>query len=307
MNPLDQADADFATLTRDVFDRHHRIQEGDSALYDRLVSLITPEYFGVPEDYFRDKTVLDAGCGSNANASFGFLSLDAAHVTSADVGEHWMDCARGRLARFGDRSTLSAQDVLAMTFPDASFDFVHCAGVLHHTADPAAGFRELARVTKRGGHTYITVMANGDGILYQWINAMRKRYSDDEGFRLLVNRLDGTALRRGLEWLLEAKESREPTPERERQFLFSLVDDDLALTIRDRLEAPTYWEFDFSEAQLRDWYEAAGYADVRRISRYTHGFRNLRRFLAPLYEDYDHPAARLFFGEGYVQLIGTKL
>lgn len=298
--------ASLATLTRQIFDQHHRIQAASTELYERLVSLVSPGYFGVAEDYFLDKSVLDAGCGSNANASFGFLTMGARHVCSADLDDAWMDCARQRLAQFGDRSALQSQDVLNLTFGDGSFDFVHCAGVLHHTADPAGGFRELARVTRPGGATFITIMANGDGILYQWVNLLRRRYAEDELFRSLVSRVDGAMLTRFIEWLLDAKEQHEPTPEHERQVLLSLVDDDLALTIRDRLEAPTYGEFAFTEAEVRGWYEEAGYTDVRRITRYPEGFRNLRRFLAPMYEAYESPASRLLFGEGYVQMIGTK-
>ena len=89
---------------------------------------------------------------------------------------------------------------------------------------------------------------------------------------------------------------------RDREFLSSLVDDDLILTVKDRLQAPTYWGFNFSEAQLRGWFEARGYKDVRRLTRYTKHFANGRRFLAPLYYHYDHPVARFFLGEGYVQL-----
>jgi ubiquinone/menaquinone biosynthesis C-methylase UbiE len=296
----------FEQVTRGVFDRHHRVQAANSDLYDRLVSLVSPEYFGLPADHFRARTVLDAGCGSNANASFAFLALGAARVHSADLGEAWMDCARARLEPFAERSVLDAQDVLLLSYPDASFDFVHCAGVLHHTTDPARGFRELARVTRPGGRTFITMMANGDGLLYQGVNLLRRRYAEDEVFRRQVNHLDGATLARFVQWLLDAKDAREPSTSAEREVLLSLVDDDLALTIRDRLEAPTYSDFDFTEAQLRGWFEAAGYVNVRRLTRYTRHFRNARRFLAPLYEQYDHPYAKLLFGEGYVQLIGTK-
>jgi 2-polyprenyl-3-methyl-5-hydroxy-6-metoxy-1,4-benzoquinol methylase len=40
-------------------------------------------------------------------------------------------------------------------FRKASFDLVICNRVLHHTGDPARGFRSLARLIKPGGHIII--------------------------------------------------------------------------------------------------------------------------------------------------------
>lgn len=304
----------LARATRRVFDAHHREQAADDEIFQRLISLVSPSYFGFDDDYFSDKVVLDAGCGSNANATFAFLAHGAAHVCAADLGSEWMDCARQQLARFAPRFELSAQDVLALTLPENRFDFVHCAGVLHHTADPEAGFRELARVTKPSGHLFVTIMANGDGVIYSCVNHLRRRYAEDAGFRSAVDGLTPRVVDDALDWLLAARreqgeadgeESRLQVADEER-FVRSLFDGDLVLTIKDRLQAPTYHEFDFTEAQVRSWFAACGFSDVRRLSRYPHGFRNLRRFLAPMYHEYDHPVARFWFGEGYLQMIGRK-
>lgn len=296
----------LARATRRVFDAHHREQAADDAIFKRLTSLISPSYFGFDDDYFSDKIVLDAGCGSNANASFAFLALGAAHVCAADLGTEWMDCARQQLARFAPRFELSAQDVLALTLPENRFDFVHCAGVLHHTADPEAGFQELARVTRPGGHLFVTIMANGDGVIYSCVNHLRRRYAEDAGFRSAVDGLSEQGVGEALDWLQAARRAQGEADEPEERFLRSLFDGDLLLTIKDRLQAPTYHDFDFTEAQVRSWFAACGFSDVRRLSRYPHGFRNLRRFLAPMYHEYDHPLARFWFGEGYLQLIGRK-
>jgi SAM-dependent methyltransferase len=44
-----------------------------------------------------------------------------------------------------------AGDALALPFPGASFDAAVAAFSLNHLTDPAAGLREMARVTRRGG------------------------------------------------------------------------------------------------------------------------------------------------------------
>ena len=56
------------------------------------------------------------------------------------------------LRDFEGKYTITTDNVLKMQFDDNFFDFVHCAGVLHHTEDVFTGLKELARVTKKEGH-----------------------------------------------------------------------------------------------------------------------------------------------------------
>jgi ubiquinone/menaquinone biosynthesis C-methylase UbiE len=293
-------------LTRQVFDAHHREQARDERIFERLVSLITAEYFGFGPGFFVGRTILDIGCGSNANASVAFLRLGAGHVHSADLGSEWIVPASERLAAFGSRSSVSPQDVLGLTLDAGLFDFVHCAGVLHHTRDPEAGFRELARVTRPGGHTFVTAMGTAGGLIYEAVNRLRHLYSADARFRSAVDALTADDLRRSIEWLLDVKEVHEPSTPAERALLLGFVDDDLVLTIKDRLQAPTYHDFACGEPRVRRWFSDCGFIDVRRISRYPYGFGNVRRFLAPLYLRYENPLSRLLFGDGYVQMIGER-
>ncbi|MEI9425927.1 class I SAM-dependent methyltransferase [Mesorhizobium sp. Cs1299R1N1] len=300
-------ESSFEIRTRTVFDHYQRDQENDPHIFDRLVSLIEEEYFGLAAGSFRGLDVLDAGCGSNANASYAFLEKGAHSVVSLELGDDWMDCARKRLSRFGPRSQLVAGSVLDLPFDERRFDFVHCAGVLPHTSDPKKGFEELARVTRPGGSFFLTIMGTANGVIYRCINHLRELYQNDEQFRSAIDNLNGSTARQAIDWLLNVKENeeREHIPG-ENKFFRSLFDDDLFVTIRDRFQAPTYHEFSFTEEQIRDWFVECGFDNIRRISRYTRNFHNLRRFLAPMYRHYDHPLARFWFGDGCIQMIGHK-
>ncbi|WP_434725330.1 class I SAM-dependent methyltransferase [Mesorhizobium sp. RIZ17] len=297
----------FEAETRTVFDRYQRQQENDDHIFDRLVSLIEEEYFGLPTGSFRGLDVLDAGCGSNANASYAFIDKGARNVVSLELSNDWMDCARKRLSRFGPRSELVAGSVLDLPFDDFSFDFVHCAGVLPHTSNPKKGFEELARVTRPGGSFFLTIMGTANGVIYRCINHLRELYQSDGQFRSSIDNLDASTAREAINWMLRIKdgEEEEYIPG-ENEFFRSLFDDDLFVTIRDRFQAPTYHEFAFTEGQIRGWYGECGFEKIRRISRYTKNFHNLRRFLAPMYRHYDHPLARFWFGDGCIQMIGEK-
>jgi len=292
--------------TRKVFDSHHREQAEDNKLFNRLTSLISTEYFGVPKDYFKDKVILDMGCGSNANATYAFLELGAKFVVASDLGKEWMDCADKKLSKFKGRYSLDSQDVLNLSYSDGQFDFVHCAGVLHHTSNPEKGFQELARVTKSGGMTFITIMANGQGIIYEIINFLRTKYKYDEKFRYIIDNLSIDQLDKQIDWILNEKEKYEGCSEEEKKFVKSLFNNDFVLTIKDRLQAPTYNRFDFTEEEIQGWFIRGGFENIRRLTRYTKGFDNLRKYFAPLYYHYETPLARFLFGEGYVQMIGVK-
>ncbi|MFC0804776.1 class I SAM-dependent methyltransferase [Ensifer sp. P24N7] len=300
-------DGALESNTRAVFDRYQRQQEKNEHIFSRLVSLIDEEYFGFNPGGFTGLQVLDAGCGSNANASYAFLEKGAAKVTSLELGEEWMDCAARRLSKFGPRSVLIDGSVLNLPFADAAFDFTHCAGVLPHTANPRKGFDELARVTRPGGHLFLTIMGTGNGVLYRCINHLRELYASDAEFRQAIDNLDGRTAKEAIDWLLAVKGQNEsPLLEGEDGFIRSLFDDDLFVTVRDRFQAPTYHEFAFTERQIRTWYAENRFVDVRRVSRYTKGLENLRRFLAPMYLHYGHPLARFWFGDGCIQMIGVR-
>ena len=97
-----------------------------------------------------NKLFLDAGCG------IGLFSAIAekrgAKVTSLDVGKSLMKQVAKK-----SQSKRVVGLVTKLPFNDHSFDIVLATEVLEHTADPAKGFEELARVAKPGGKVIITV------------------------------------------------------------------------------------------------------------------------------------------------------
>lgn len=99
----------------------------------------------------RDGAVLDAGAGTGAAGAP--LAAAGGRVFSCDL-EH--DMLRVASLEDGARRA-AAGDVTALPYRAAAFDIAVAAFVLNHLADPLAGLRELARVTRSGGFVLASV------------------------------------------------------------------------------------------------------------------------------------------------------
>lgn len=102
---------------------------------------------------WRNKAILDAGCGTGA-------ILQRLGNPSKNVG---VDLAPEAIAFCRQRGLSNAQkgDISALPFADASFDAVICSSVLYHewVGDVAAAVREMRRVLRPGGLLLINVPA----------------------------------------------------------------------------------------------------------------------------------------------------
>jgi SAM-dependent methyltransferase len=99
--------------------------------------------------------ILIAGCGTGrqaVSAAFGYGT--EARLLAVDLSRAALAHA-GRMARRFQRANLryAQADILALnTVADLGpFDVIECMGVLHHLADPLAGWRVLAGLLKPGG------------------------------------------------------------------------------------------------------------------------------------------------------------
>jgi len=101
--------------------------------------------------------ILDAGCGGGFTASLWTEPVWPAEseLVAVDISDA-VEVARERL-RHVQRGHFVQADVLALPFPDASFDAAIAEGVLHHTPSTEAGVASLARVLRPGGEVLFYV------------------------------------------------------------------------------------------------------------------------------------------------------
>lgn len=124
--------------------------------------------------------ILDVGCGTGLSGPL-LAALGYGHVEG-------MDMAEGMLARAAARKAyrLLTRAVLGETlpWPDGHFAAAFSAGVFTEGHAPAAGFHELARIVRPGGHVIATV---------------RTSILAEKGFAAVFAELEASGQWRGLE------------------------------------------------------------------------------------------------------------
>ena len=83
----------------------------------------------------------------------------------------------------------------------------------------------------------------------------------------------------------------------------SLFDEDLALTIKDRIKSPVYLEH--SEEEIITFLKEAGFPLTHRLTRYP-VYTNIRKFLSPLYYQHNSEFSKLLYGSGAIQIKAKK-
>lgn len=125
--------------------------------------------------------VLDAGCGDGVDLASTGLAGNC-RVVGVELSDGGVRASASRITGIG-HSHLVQGSVLALPFPDATFDGAYSYGVVHHTVDPELAVREIARALKSGGRLLIYVYEEFDRRSWPWrialgaVNAVRQPIS----------------------------------------------------------------------------------------------------------------------------------
>lgn len=102
-----------------------------------------------------DLDVLIAGCGTK-QAILQAASLPQARITAIDVSETSLEHSKKLATKYGftniDHKLCRIEDVATL---GKQFDYIACAGVLHHLENPETGLKALKSVLKPDGSLYM--------------------------------------------------------------------------------------------------------------------------------------------------------
>lgn len=99
----------------------------------------------------KSASVIDLGCGTGMLLCF-LAQLRQRELIGVDFSLNSLRQGRQLASVLGlGNVTLVQADLFSLPFKSASFDYVICHGVLHHTADPLSGLKEAARLLKQDG------------------------------------------------------------------------------------------------------------------------------------------------------------
>ena len=103
--------------------------------------------YPVPEEFFKGKAVLDAGCGMGRFVKWG-ASFGSQNIIGVDLSDS-VDAAY-RNTRDMPNAHIIQADIMTLPFAK-TFDYIYSVGVLHHLANPKAGFSRLAELLSQDG------------------------------------------------------------------------------------------------------------------------------------------------------------
>jgi SAM-dependent methyltransferase len=105
--------------------------------------------------------ILIAGCGTGLHAIQIAQVYPNARLLAVDVSLTSLAYARRKTRELGLRNIEYAQaDILELGTIDRTFDSIESVGVLHHLAEPTAGWRVLVSLLRPGGRMRIGLYSN---------------------------------------------------------------------------------------------------------------------------------------------------
>ena len=139
--------------------------------------------------------VVDLGCGTGQLALL--LGLKNRDVLGIDFSRQSVEKARALKEKLKvENAEFQEGNLLSLAVADESFDYTLCNGVLHHTADPFAGFRNLCRILRPGGYLVLGLYNRYGRVIHglrqKWVQLRKSthqsRAAEDFFKRQLIHR-----------------------------------------------------------------------------------------------------------------------
>lgn len=133
---------------------------------------------------FKDKVVLDAGCGMGRN-SLWTLRWGAKKVVAFDYDARSVEAAKRNLQEFGSRAEVAFKSIYEISWEN-EFDLAFSIGVIHHLENPERAIKNLVKALKPGGRLVIWVYSfEGNEWIVKLVNPVRIHVTSKLPVRLI--------------------------------------------------------------------------------------------------------------------------
>jgi ubiquinone/menaquinone biosynthesis C-methylase UbiE len=167
---------------------------------DQTIQFFLP--FHSQEQMFRDKTVLDIGCGGGGKTCY-YATYGPKKMIGIDIVPHYAEEGNEFAKKKGLDHLVSFMtgDAARMDFPDNTFDTIIMNDAMEHVGEPEKTLEECFRVLKPGGHLYINFPPYyhpygahlSDAIGIPWVHALFSEQALIDAYKKLVRDLpDGS-------------------------------------------------------------------------------------------------------------------
>jgi ubiquinone/menaquinone biosynthesis C-methylase UbiE len=156
-----------------------------------------------PNTFFKDKVVVDAGCGSG-KFSATIAKLGARKVYGIDIGKKGLEFARKQALKkeYGSNIEYIEGSLLNIPLNDSEVDMVWSNGVIHHTLDYNKCLSEFNRIIKSKGELFLYV--NGSFGLFELLQDVLRVSNEDIPRELFQNYIKSLGVNSGrLYWLMD--------------------------------------------------------------------------------------------------------
>lgn len=176
---LDHVESDKrATAAGFGWQWQHFTQE-DERYAEQFLGWIAP----VTPDFFRDKIVLEGGCGKGRHTQLA-ARWGAREVIGIDLSAA-VETAFAATRALPNTHIIQA-DIYHLPLA-RKFDYAFSVGVLHHLPDPRAGFLALASKVKSGGHVSAWIYgAENNEWITRFVNPVREKITSRMNQRRLL-------------------------------------------------------------------------------------------------------------------------
>ena len=278
--------------TRNVYLDQHKIFLKHNELFDRFYNYaVNPKNYCLNKNFFKGANILDAGCGNTGYFAKAMIDLGAEHVCCMDLGNKWKNELKKGLRNKGvalSKISFVSGSVTEIPLKSETMDFTACNGVLYHLPNKKStskALKELFRVTKFGGSTFVYLGVEKPGLIEKYISpTLRKAYLEEKNFKKLIDSGDLKVWQKNLENLANIfyKKDNFFSLKSIKKFL-KLINSETLMFMQDCLQVPVNQSDKLDKKYSLKILKKIGAKNIRIPDDYYFKRTDIRRFFTPFH------------------------